>query len=249
MFAQSFPGHPCPRRNPKIQFAELEEFEESKQVLKSLLPSFDSEKASIRFSKEEKREIEGKKGEYEEKEKANCTDVDMASVLGPVRNQTDKGWCYAFSAADLVPFRLGPDTNKFTRRVSAADIAFQFNRENSSWFSKVILGKDIADAGGGFLHQALRVALKNDGFCLEKNAPSEGFTFGMLDQTIEEIRSIIENQNATAEHFCFSYLRVQDMFPAIDLETYGEILAAAGRDNWEYFYQLNKKNCDGKRNT
>jgi hypothetical protein len=235
-------------KNPKIKVKQFSEFEESKNKLKLVFPDFDSSKPTLQFKAEEIQEFENQKVEFEEKEKSDCTDINMAALLGPVRDQTDKGWCYAFSAAELVTFRLGPETNKFNRRVSAADIAFQFNHENTSWFSKVFRGSDIGETEGGWMNLALKAALKNQGFCLEKNAPSEGFAFGKLDQTIEDIRSIVEAQNPSADHFCFSYLRVQDMFPGIDLDSYGKILFAAGNDNWEYFKQLNRQNCEGKRN-
>lgn len=36
----------------------------------------------------------------------DCSEVDLSSELGPVRNQHDKGWCYANVSADLVGYRF-----------------------------------------------------------------------------------------------------------------------------------------------
>lgn len=227
----------------------LEDFEIRYKEVLELNPQFQSILAPLAFSETEKEKIQKEYETVLAAEKETCSSVDVSRRLGPVRNQTDKGWCYAFSAAELVGFRLGPDTANFSRRVSAADIAFRYNEENTSWFSKWFSSTDTAMEEGGWMGDALKASISKGGFCLEKNAPSEEFAFGQLDDTIRDIRDILNQARPSKEEYCYTYLRVQDMFPGVDLDTYSEILSAAGRDNWEYFRLLNEKNCAGKRNT
>lgn len=51
----------------------------------------------------------------------DCRPVDFRDELPPVRDQGSIGWCYAFTAADLVSHRL-------RQNISPLDIAFQYNR-------------------------------------------------------------------------------------------------------------------------
>lgn len=50
----------------------------------------------------------------------SCTSIDYRSELPPIRNQGSIGWCYAFSAADLV-------SHKLQQNISPVDIALSFN--------------------------------------------------------------------------------------------------------------------------
>jgi hypothetical protein len=59
-----------------------------------------------------------------------CSDVDLATELGPVRNQGNIGWCYANVAADLITFRFKKELNG--RRASAGYVALIFNEFTSN---------------------------------------------------------------------------------------------------------------------
>lgn len=234
---------------PKLKGELLTDFEDRVKEVLEIDPKLSTVLDPLVFSDSEKEKIQNEYEAAVSSEKESCTSVDLSRRLGPVRNQTDKGWCYAFAAAELVGYRLGPDTANFTRRVSAADIAIRYNEESTSWFSKFFGSTDPGLKEGGWMGEALKTAIAKGGFCLEKNAPSEEFAFGRLDETIRDIRDILSQPRPSKEEYCFTYLRVQDMFPGVDLDTYSDILSAVGKDNWEYFRQLNEKNCAGKRHT
>ncbi len=236
-------------KNAKAKGEQILEFQNRILEVWAIDPQLRSLLEPLSFTVAELTEIQKESDLAVAAEKEKCTSVDVSGRLGPVRNQTDKGWCYAFTAAELVGYRLGPETANFSRRISAADIAFRYNEENTSWFSKFFSSADPGIAEGGLMGDALKTALSKGGFCLEKNAPSEEYSFGRLDETIRDIRDILNQPRPSKDEYCYTYLRVQDMFPGIDLDTYSNILSEAGRDNWEYFRLLNEKNCAGKRNT
>jgi hypothetical protein len=52
----------------------------------------------------------------------NCGPIDRRAQLPPVRDQGSLGWCYAYTAADLISYEL--DLN-----ISPVDIALSYNRE------------------------------------------------------------------------------------------------------------------------
>ena len=58
--------------------------------------------------------------------RSTCSTIDLRASLGPPRDQGNTGWCYAFTAADLI-------SQKLRTRVSAFDIAtgFSFNDRSS----------------------------------------------------------------------------------------------------------------------
>lgn len=54
----------------------------------------------------------------------NCPEKDISAQMPPIREQEGSGWCYAYTAADLLSFKLG--TN-----VSAADTAIAYNDQQA----------------------------------------------------------------------------------------------------------------------
>lgn len=102
----------------------------------------------------------------QEKTKKSCTQTTSAvkEALGPVRHQDSLGWCYAYSAADLLSFKLG-------KRISAIDIAINYTKsvKNSNEQYK---NKSIEEIEGGYALFGLYTAIR-DGVCLESDLPSE----------------------------------------------------------------------------
>jgi hypothetical protein len=91
--------------------------------------------------------------------KEDCTDVDQTAALGPQRNQGDAGWCYAYTAADLLSFKI-------KQTVSAAAVVFS---SSAIHFGR----KTVKNTEGGETKGAMQRALR-EGLCLEKNFSSNG---------------------------------------------------------------------------
>lgn len=65
-------------------------------------------------------------------DKSGTYQFDMRSELGPIRDQDSIGWCYSFTAADMLSHHLykkgyGPDTRQKANMISASAGALRFN--------------------------------------------------------------------------------------------------------------------------
>jgi len=146
----------------------------------------------------------------------NCGHVDLRSKFGEVRDQDTIGWCYAFTAADLIGFKTGI-------RVSAADIAAIYASEmkSSAWSRFFSNEGEISRAGGDEYYAVDRI--KKIGLCKEDDFPSEYFAENkdtkdfveMLEKSSEKTRvqyltsdlpsigksNILESKNSQCRQF------------------------------------------------
>jgi len=90
--------------------------------------------------------------------KSKCSPtIDLRGPkLGEVRNQGDIGWCYAHTTADLLSYKLG-------KRISAADIATNYNLKSGTTFF----------TEGGSVKKAFNATKNLGGACLEERFPSD----------------------------------------------------------------------------
>jgi hypothetical protein len=106
----------------------------------------------------------------------NCGDKDLRNeFLGPVRDQEEVNWCYAYTAADMISYH-----HKLPR-VSAADVAINYNNTKIARALKFIF--DIRSRfkeptrywmahQTGFINMAIKRTIAH-GACLEETFPSE----------------------------------------------------------------------------
>jgi len=95
----------------------------------------------------------------------NCSPVDLAKEMGPVRHQGDIGWCYANAAADLLSHRYRHELKG--EQVSALYTALMFNTKfyENTFVSKI--KQTITDgliSEGGSIYLAVRTSIA-EGFC------------------------------------------------------------------------------------
>ena len=98
--------------------------------------------------------------------KCGDTILENDSVnLHNVRNQDTVGWCYAYTAADLLSFKVG-------KKISAVSLY------NSA--GQIDVESDIKSTTpvGGFIGQSIdKYLMKKNGLCLEEDLPSSDFKF------------------------------------------------------------------------
>lgn len=85
---------------------------------------------------------------------AGCEFKDFSAKLGPVRNQGSRGWCFAFTAADLLGYKLGITP---AEQISAFDVA------SAQFFGKDLEGyrAGIAKAPDGLVKTYMTRRLAN----------------------------------------------------------------------------------------
>ena len=92
---------------------------------------------------------------------ATCTPVDLRKKLGPPRDQGKTGWCFAYSASDLLTAKLG-------KEVSAVGVAINFKTDSIFSFFDKLKGNNAFRTG--FINSAIRTSQKD--ICLENELPS-----------------------------------------------------------------------------
>lgn len=163
----------------------------------------------------------------------DCTTVDFRSVLPPVRNQDSIGWCFAFTAADLISFKIG-------KEVSSADIALSSEASKDGWLSEILsafLGGDMvksrATDNGGLINDAVESG-KTKGFCLEKDLPSRDTQFADLRSTLNSLVDLkkkyaeAKGKGLNGKEICSLYMgRVNTLFPNVQLTDLQAVLDAS----------------------
>lgn len=181
-----------------------------------------------------------------------CTEKDNRDdSLGPVRNQGDVGWCYAFTAADLI-------SHKLKQKVSALDIAYRFNQKDLGILGAKLKAQMNAGAltkknnfalettsDGGFTTAAIKYEAQK-GACLESDLPSDNSDMSNLKTSLDDLQRL-KYQLLKDPMMCqFGNYRLSfARFPALSLP---QILQTAyDSDYSDMMIKLADKNCDGKR--
>lgn len=151
----------------------------------------------------------------------SCSPMDVSKDLGPVRNQDTVGWCYAFTAADLLSYKM-------KQRISATDIAMNYSDGWIKDLSKKYFSKNETDFSGGEIYTAIGKAQER-GVCLEKNLPDTDNGLGELKYQMDRIESFQENPRRDCEADLRS---LQNLFPKVSLQDYLKIIKTANRANF-----------------
>ncbi|MFM6930381.1 MAG: C1 family peptidase [Bdellovibrio sp.] len=168
-------------------------------------------------------------------EKKSCSGVDLRPAMGPPRSQDSMGWCYAFTVADLVSYKL-------KKQVSAADIALSYNQGVLSDTLR-IFGSTEDQFSGGFTTSAFKSA-KKAGYCLEKDLPSEDNSGADLKTrltAVDNMGRLAVNGQVSCDQF---YKKASSMFPNVKIEDMRAILSQSSRD--DYFKKLVDKTCKNR---
>jgi hypothetical protein len=114
-----------------------------------------------------------------------CTEISNDSGLGPARNQSGIGWCYAFTAAELVSHKLGYP-------ISATDIAIGYNYQSEKTVGLIakvqrLLRNRDTPVQAGDVSEALALNIHyRTGFCTEQTIPSSQFALFAPRNTLKD---------------------------------------------------------------
>ncbi len=181
------------------------------------------------------------------------TTADPRSLLGPIRNQSGTGWCFAFTAADMLTQKLGS-------RVSAAAIAslYYAQKENLNGRQGPLPWSDLK---GGYLINAISDAETAGTICSEAEFHSDQLddeffrlhpqkvTASSLNQQASAKLSVVLNKLDSYELSgrdpaisCDMTMSAQLMFPGLDIPTVLAILRRA-KDSQEAIFWMKKMSC------
>ena len=207
------------------------------------------------------------------KRKTTCKDVDSrkprlvelnsdGSIKRNImRDQDSIGWCYAYTAADLISVEIG-------KRVSAVDVANSYNNGTfSDW-----LGLNESSMQGGYCDTAGNDAVDR-GLCLESQLPSGDYHFSKGSASfIDELKAIESLYDIYQEYVSEDFLGIftrtksgddllraqkkfkkditcgpnksdwQELFQNLNLDTFMKVIHSSSSSN-DFIDKLVAKNC------
>lgn len=156
----------------------------------------------------------------------DCTYIDFRSKLPKIRDQDSVGWCYAYTAADLVSFKMGVE-------VSPIDIANATEASQDTYMASLksaFLGATdkvrALDKGVSSMSIPIEASSKR-GFCRDDDLPLREKTIVEGRQVLKEYFKLLEKiQNSDqAERTCgFSVNVIQSYFPNLSTTHIQQIL-------------------------
>ncbi len=136
-------------------------------------------------------EKKGVKAQKKNQKKCENTSAVIREKMGPVRHQDSLGWCYAYSAADLVSYKLG-------QRLSAMDFAMNYTK-NAKKTDDRYFGKSPEAIEGGYTVDSIFQTQKV-GACLESDLPSEDNANQDLKKQLDELGTFAEIVNGFTDY-------------------------------------------------
>ncbi|WP_409478529.1 hypothetical protein [Pseudobdellovibrio sp. HCB154] len=164
----------------------------------------------------------------------SCEPVDLRDQLGPILNQDGAGFCYAYTAADILSFKLG-------KRVSPVDIAMQYVKRrdelmyrkglNAKYLNEINSDRKDDIASGGFVRYALSYS-QDAGFCEDNKINSNDFRTdrdlfrGLVNLNQLSLQEYSLSDAGSAS--CSKFSQIQKIFPGV---TIADIQNTANQSN------------------
>ncbi|MBF0300635.1 MAG: hypothetical protein HQK51_18115 [Oligoflexia bacterium] len=231
---------------------------EISQIKKHLSSRFYKNKINPLTGKEKYLEDLLKKGlQNSEKRRKSCTTVN--NLKPPLvseqdrnnyktRDQGSSGWCFAYTAADLLSFHIGKD-------ISARDIANSYYKGSTISGIKELFGTKRSSHREGLINVAVQRALEH-GLCLEEQLPSSDFEFtadkNFSDtlNSLEQLKidlsgsTLLDKQNFCTEEF---YKDFSELFPSFSKQDLISIITKSS-NNVSLMENLIEKQCTPRNN-
>ena len=175
--------------------------------------------------------------------KRECTPVDLRGPkLGAVFNQGNLGWCFAYTTADLISYRIG-------QKVSAVDLGINFYQKMPE-----MPRNDLLSVSSGGNDMGAMSFAKNE-YCSENELPSDNFVIPKecltSNQNIDAsgIFKIIEgihDRNATSLSSCEVKI-ISALFRNTSADFIETTMLERSMSSFEKIIQLKEKNCTDKK--
>ncbi len=174
-----------------------------------------------------------------------CRPVDLRADFGPVRDQKETYWCYAFSASDLIQQHF-----KLKKQISAVDVAFTYNQGfPGSWhrvLAPLISPKfNSGEPETGFIKLAIKRVIAR-GLCPESLFPSSRGALKINRETGESVA--LGWRESIKEMHELKRLSLRDeyfSFPGMDWAAFWTVLDNSS--DKKLMYNLATWACEGHR--
>lgn len=176
--------------------------------------------------------------------KASCQSVPLKGKLPPTRNQSNIGWCYAYTASDLFSFKL-------QKEISAVDMAINYyswrRRHEMEPLNGGVRETDLPEGGDTF---STILAAQDSGLCLEEKLPSTGQgEFESVKDNFNLIKDLKDRLDALTEPSCVQQSelmqeyepQLRHFFPGLNLTNVADILKVATKN--DLFEKLANQAC------
>lgn len=137
---------------------------------------------------------------------------EMRKHFSVPRDQDGTGWCYAFTAADLISAEVGvPLSSTHTTTIfnrSIDDTAFL---KLAYKIGKVFMESDFESTyEGGWVDMALEKAMKNKEVCKESALPFDGKYWGTTSNMVQKLEEVKKHlsENADPDYVCSKLQKV-----------------------------------------
>jgi len=192
---------------------------------------------------------------------ADCGATDIRDNMSPPmrehfstpRNQSTIGWCYAFTASDLLSAEVGTPVSA-TYTAAVYNQAIQRNPLARGFFaiantlSQTPTNSDISVREGGFVRQAVRVGMRQEYLCSEEGLPfNSAAQRGTVEhiQFLEQLGEYIRDNRSGPINLSncpgFAHQREINPFLSGDLQTFAQELA--NNQINESFANIARTNC------
>jgi hypothetical protein len=173
---------------------------------------------------------------------SNCKTKDLRGPkLGPVRNQDTVGWCFGYTAADLISYKIN-------QRVSAVDLSITYYNKMEAMPRDAILSK----TGGGQPVRTFDTTIK-DGFCMEKDFPSEDYLFpkeyGYIgNEGLSDILKLIEEEHNSPDQLLKAcrLKSINSLFKNLTIDDFKKVFSRKELSAFQMILELQKINCKNR---
>lgn len=175
--------------------------------------------------------------ELVQKNQSSCEPQDLRNdKLGPVHNQERLGWCYAFSGADLLSYKLG-------EKISAADMATVFT---DGWKKELAttFGKKETEYSAGGTKEAIEKMRTQGGVCREKDFPSDPIDGTSLDTALNKLQDKKAHYNSKSLTCGQDMVALSKFLPNVRPQDYIDLLETSTRAS--FIKDLRNKTCSSR---
>lgn len=194
---------------------------------------------AVSFSDSRIKELIKTGNESYQREKNSCKPVDFSAEFGPVEDQGELPWCFAYVVADMIKYKVKKPISQFD--IAVANYNGGYPRKIRDWG---MVEREITEAGSLPYYAAKKAV--DRGVCLQSESPvQDGSEFYRKIKELYALEKTLANSpvNSCQQKLAI-WQRYQAMFPSLNESEFFEVLQKANSNN--FISRLDFKNCKSR---